>query len=339
VTARLIPVEKADVAAWSDLAANAAEPNPFFEPAYVLAAARAFGRGITLLVADDWSGVLPVRRPVPGVLRTWCHSYCFLGTPLVRDAAGARALMTTGRVLVLDRQRGEGPVAEWIGGAARDRGLTTFYRAGYERAALERREDGDYLSGLRAHHRREYKRQHRRLEEELGAPLEVADVSADPAAVDRFMALEQSGWKGRAGTALSSRPPHAKFFREVCAGFRDEGRLQMLEMTAGGRVVAMKCNFAGGDGVFCFKIAHDETLARFSPGVQLEIAHVDRFHEDRRERWADSCAAHNNDMINRLWPDSRRIETLALTRPGPHALLLGHAARAYKTRSAPSPAS
>ena len=33
----------------------------------------------------------------------------------------------------------------------------------------------------------------------------------------------------------------------------------------------MKCNVLSGDAVFCFKIAHDETFARFSPGVQLEL--------------------------------------------------------------------
>ncbi len=33
------------------------------------------------------------------------------------------------------------------------------------------------------------------------------------------------------------------------------------------------------------------------------------FHEDRAEQWQDSCADPDNEMINRLWPDRRRLST------------------------------
>jgi hypothetical protein len=221
--------------------------------------------------------------------------------------------------------------------------MVPFHEAAHDRAALQRRPAGDYLEEMRPHRRREFRRQARRLEEQFGASLEVRDVSTDAGAVERFLALEASGWKGRAGTALGSKPGHASFFREVCTSFRAVDRLQMFEMIAGEHTVAMKCNLAAGGGVFCFKIAHDEELNRFSPGVQLEIAHVERFHEDRAEGWADSCAAPDNEMINRLWPDRRRIVTYAVSAPGTQALF-GHGARTYQTlrsrkRSAPSLAS
>jgi CelD/BcsL family acetyltransferase involved in cellulose biosynthesis len=351
VSARLVrldDISDADVAAWRRLAGGACEANPFFEPDFVLAAQRAFGGGRLLVAERDggWIGCLPVKRPVPGVLRVWAHSYCFLGTPLV-DAShlddAATALVGAARLLILDRQAGDGPVAEAVARALRERGMVPFHESGHERAALHRRAEGDYLAGMRPHRRREFRRQARRLEEELGAALEVHDVSADAGAADRFLVLESSGWKGRAGTALGSKPHHAAFFREICDRFRALGRLQMLEMTCGDRTVAMKCNLVAGDGVFCFKIAHDETLNRFSPGVQLEIAHVERFHCDRAERWADSCAAADNEMINRLWPDRRQIVTYAVSPPGTQALF-GRGARTYQSlrsrkRSEPSLAS
>lgn len=80
-------------------------------------------------------------------------------------------------------------------------------------------------------------------------------------------------------------------------------------MTAGGTTVAMKCNLLAGDAVFCFKIAFDEEWARFSPGVLLEVENVERFHAGEAT-WMDSCADPDNAMINRLWPDRRRISTL-----------------------------
>jgi CelD/BcsL family acetyltransferase involved in cellulose biosynthesis len=343
-------VTPADIAAWRALSERAAEPNPFFEPDFVLPAHRALGGQVRLLVVEQdgrWSGCLPVRRLFPGVLRSWRHSYCFLGTPLV-DAAAVRQttseMLGAARLLILDAQHGEGPVAMAIGAALRERGMTPFYERAQDRAALHRRPEADYLDGMNAHHRREFRRQRRRLEEQLGDALEVRDVSDDVTAPARFVTLEAAGWKGRGGTAFGSQPGHAEFFEAVCAAFRASGRLQMLEMTADERTVAMKCNLIAGDGVFCFKIAHDELLSRYSPGVQLEIAYVECFHDDRDEAWADSCAAHDNQMINRLWPDRRSIVTLGVSRTGPEAAVFRQAAHSYQTlrtrrRSEPSPAS
>jgi CelD/BcsL family acetyltransferase involved in cellulose biosynthesis len=349
VPTRLIALDRIDardVDRWRDLAARACEPNPFFEADFILPGVATLSRGVSLAVAERdgrWLACLPVRRLPRGVLRTWCSAYCFLGTPLVDagDPEEALAALLDARFLVLERQRAEGPVAEALQAALRRRRMVTVYEQAYERAALERREAPDYLDAMRSHHRREFKRQHRRLAEHLGAELEVRDCSADDSAPERFIALERSGWKGRGGTALGSDVAHADFFREVCARFRAAGRLQMLETVAGDRTVAMKCNLAAGDAIFCFKIAHDEELGRFSPGVQLEIAHVTRFHEDREERFADSCADPDNAMINRLWPDRRRIVTLAVSRPGPQAALSRHGVRTYRSlrsreRRAPS---
>ena len=43
----------------------------------------------------------------------------------------------------------------------------------------------------------------------------------------------------------------------------------MLAMQAGDRTVAMQSLLIAGDGLFCFKIAYDESLGRYSPGTQL----------------------------------------------------------------------
>jgi CelD/BcsL family acetyltransferase involved in cellulose biosynthesis len=89
-------------------------------------------------------------------------------------------------------------------------------------------------------------------------------------------------------------------------------------MEAGDHMVAMKCNVLAGDCVFCFKIARDESLDRFSPGVQLELENVDIFHRTPSAAWTDSCAWEHNQMINRLWRDRRSVATVLI--PGRHAL-------------------
>ena len=113
---------------------------------------------------------------------------------------------------------------------------------------------------------------------------------------------------------LASDELHARFFLELCRDFAAQGRLQLLELRAGGRTLAMKCNIRAGDGLFYFKIAYDEEFARFSPGVQLEVEAVRLFHDDTDAQWIDSCADANNAMINRLWPDRRIVLTLVLVK-------------------------
>ena len=44
----------------------------------------------------------------------------------------------------------------------------------------------------------------------------------------------------------------------------------------------MKCNVSAGDTLFCFKIAYDEELAHYSPGILLEAENVDVFHCETR---------------------------------------------------------
>lgn len=324
----------AELDAWADLGERALEPNPFYEPAFLLPAARHIdGDGVSLLVVEDgpeWVALAPVRAPrwrgrrAP-VLATWRPMYSFLGTPQVdrmrpADALGALLEAATtrapGRLFALDWVGSDGRLVGQARLAAADLGYRVLELVSFERAALRRRPEENYQEGMRSHRRRDLQRLRRGLERVLGAELETRDRSGDGAAPDDFMHLEAAGWKGGAGTAMASSEDHARFFREACAGFRDRGSLQIISLEAGARTLAMKCNFRAGEGIFCFKIAFDEEFAKFSPGVQLEMDNVAMFHASGAA-WMDSCADPGNQMINRLWPDRRRIATLALsTRDG-----------------------
>ncbi len=49
----------------------------------------------------------------------------------------------------------------------------------------------------------------------------MTDGPASEAAVDTFLELEKSGWKGRAATAMGSAPEHEAFFRTLCRTFAE----------------------------------------------------------------------------------------------------------------------
>ncbi len=355
---RLVPLQSLtaeDRRSWEELAGRAAEPNPFFELPFVTSAAAALQATDVHLLLDDrgerWTGCIPTRvtrvlgRPL--LLSSWKHPYSFLGTPLVdRDLvnefaqAFARdvAAGEHGRFAML-RRCSDDVVLRAIREAARENGLRTVFEQADERALLKRREAATYLEEVKPHHRREIRRLKRRLGEELGEEPTVQDRTDGLAAIEEFLRLEAMGWKGREGTAMAQSTGSAGLFHEICTRFAEKDRLQMLSLEAGGRVAAMKCNISAGDTLFCFKIAFDENLRRYSPGIQLEIENVELFH-GRDESQMDSCAEPTNEMINRLWPDRRAIVTLTL---GPQGLIgrlggraLGAAYTTRTRRNAPS---
>jgi CelD/BcsL family acetyltransferase involved in cellulose biosynthesis len=306
---------------WRELAASAAEPNPFYEPWMLLPALRAFaadGRVEVVLVfrGDDLCGLFPVayRR---GRAELWRHPYCYLTAPLLRrgcERAAIRAWLDAtaekaGMVRIEDTPAA-GPLRVHLLDELNDRGWPALVTQAYTRAVLQRADTPDeFLArALCAKRRKEFRRQRARLSEQGTLITDELAAGADPAPwVDELLALEAAGWKGRAGVASV---PDRAFLAEMAAGAAREGKLQMLALRLDGRPVALKLNLFAGEGAFAFKIAFDESFARFSPGVMLELDNVERAHQLPALRWMDSCAAPNRFMINHLWPDRREMQTL-----------------------------
>lgn len=337
----LIPIDELgqrDIAAWRDLAERAVEPNPFFEPASLLPAARHLGEShVGLLVVEDtghdWLACLPViprlrlrdvRMPVWSV---WRHLHTPLCTPLVAQSAvdsatnalvqQALQLSRVG-IVALPWIGDEGPVVAGVLAALEESGACPAVHRSFERAIMRRPALNDGVEALVSRNtRRDLGRLGRRLAEQLDAPLELHDASERRAAVDEFIEIEATGWKGERGTAFASREGHADYFRELCDGFRAQGRLQLLTLGSEERAVSYKCNLLAGDAVFCFKIAFDESFARFRPGLQLELRMLELFRDGMSQSWMDSCADPDSQLFEHLWPERRRI--------GSYVLAAGHA--------------
>jgi CelD/BcsL family acetyltransferase involved in cellulose biosynthesis len=349
VSAELIAVaglSESNLAQWRDLAARSMEPNPYFEPEYVLPLARGLGdlAEVRLLVvrdSDGWRACLPVhavprwhRIPLRS-LSTWRGHvlYGLLGTPLVAPERPSEDL-----AMLLDRLPAADSGAvfaglEWIDTAGplgealaevldgqRPRPIC-FER--FARAIVNRRPQPTYVEEtLSSKHRRELRRQRRKLGEALDADPELVDRAGQDSAYDDFIALEASGKRAGEQTVLAADPGHAAFFKEMCRGFAERGRLQLFALQGGDQTVAVKCNLLAGNGVFCLKIGYDPQWSSLSPGIQLELDTLKVFHEATEAEFIDSCADPNNAMINRLWPDRRELATYAL----PAGSLRGRAA-------------
>lgn len=356
---RLLGIDDASqpafVTAWERLAARACEPNPFFEPWFLLPALRQWGAADDVMI-KAWSvggrlaGLLPVVRSAQyyGHIVThatgWLHANAFCGTPLIAaghedafwrdmlahfDRRAQRALF-----LHLPKLPADGPSC-----AALDRVLAASGRAHYtvaeeNRALLTGEVSAEaYLeASMSAKKRKELRRQHNRLAEEGALAFERVEGDAGLAQWSaEFLALEAAGWKGAGGSALASAAKTRALFEQSLAGAAAAGRLERLALRLDGRAIAMLANFITPPGAYSFKTAFDEDYARFSPGMQLQLENL-ALIERPDVQWADSCAVEGHPMIERLWRDKRRMISRNIAIGGSARRALFGLLMAYETR-------
>jgi CelD/BcsL family acetyltransferase involved in cellulose biosynthesis len=344
------------VPAWEELSAAALEPNPFYEPWMLLPALELLAGDAGVLVVAVWvegqlCALVPLARarlkglPV-GTLTTWRHAHCLLCTPLVRAGRSASAALGA----LLDWVRDEGGVAaiEWrylpAGGAVQAalsdaleaRGMTSLPSGAYTRAVLRRGPDAQsYLeSAMSAQARRTNGKKERQLQ--ARGTLEYSALGSDADArawIDGFLALESSGWKGQAGTALGCTEHNRRFAVEVLVEAHRRGRLLASGIDFDGKPIGRLMCFLCGTGSIAWKTAYDEAFRTYGPGVLTEVHAIHRFHAlPPGVQWMDSFTAPGNALIDRLWKDRLLIQdVLVATRPaGELALALLPALRWMK---------
>ena len=305
---------------WRALAGRALEPNVFYEPAFLSAAAPVFGAGAGAVLV--WSGgrllgLFPMRmaRQWPFAMATgWTHPFAPLGTPLV------------------DREQPEEVIAAWLGHFAGDPTAPSLMllpmlperdafaaaldavlaRGGYKQAAFDRHqrallepgaERGGYLErATSTHKRKELRRQRRRLEQIAPVSFSaVASMRDIEAALRDFLVIEASGWKGLAGTAAVSDPAVHEFFETAVTNLAAEGRARIDRLFLNGRAIAAAITLQSGDTAWLWKIAYSEGVARYSPGVQLVHDLTESLLAQPLPERIDSCAIADHPMIDHVW--------------------------------------
>jgi hypothetical protein len=133
---------------------------------------------------------------------------------------------------------------------------------------------------------------------------------------DVYLSLEAAGWKGERGAAFANGAATRSFFHRMMAGAWATGRLEFLRLDLNGEAIAMLINFRTPPASWSYKIAYDERLSRFSPGVMIEIENLMRVLADPEIDWMDSCAVEDHPMINSLWAERRQIVQISVPLSG-----------------------
>jgi CelD/BcsL family acetyltransferase involved in cellulose biosynthesis len=324
------------VADWEALAAEAMEPNPFYEHWMLLPALDAYGAEDLRLLAvwDDGTlgALMPLRssaryRGLPvRSLSTWRHRNMMIGTPLMREKSAAKCLAALfehplAPLIEFELIPTGGAFYSALTEAAPPANFSWFVRDGYARALLTRERDP------RARFNSNFKNNLRRWEKGLRAAGELTSVRLDvgeplePWIAD-FMRLEASGWKGKSGTALACREDDQRFVALVLPEAHRRGRLRITGLDLAGRALARHIMIAAGEGAFTFKIAYDEAFAKCAPGIVAEADNVRQFMEAPGPRWLDSNTAPESQNYARVWKDRRTIQTVAIGARGAGRLAL-----------------
>jgi CelD/BcsL family acetyltransferase involved in cellulose biosynthesis len=354
----LTPEEVADPAfraGWERLVRGASEPNPFFEPWFLIPSLARYAAGERVVI-KAWfhegrlAGLVPIIRSaryyshIVTHATGWLHANAFCGVPLI--AAGLEEPFWRALLAHFDRMARRAlflhlPMLPSGGpaDAALERvlaaGNRAHYRVAEKRRALLTGEAGAeaYLAAaMSAKKRKELRRQHNRLAEEGTLAFERIEGAQGLAGwTQEFLDLEAAGWKGEAGSALASAADTRTLFTEALAGAAAAGRLERLALRLDGRAIAMLANFITPPGAYSFKTAFDEDYARFSPGMLLQLENL-ALLERPDVAWADSCAAEGHPMIERLWRDKRHMVSRNIAIGGPTRRALFRLLMAWETR-------
>jgi CelD/BcsL family acetyltransferase involved in cellulose biosynthesis len=320
------PVSLTDVsyAAWRSLSERTIEPNAYYLADWELAVnASAPGRtGASALTAlDDTAtnmiGLMPVvslwqacKIPLPAFVSA--HPYGTLCTPhldrAAADDAAARLLQQArqsgAHALLLREVSLDGAAMRAFGDNLGRQGLRPRVLQSHVRACLDATHDGeDLLRDALGHKKlKELRRQRQRLAEHGTVRFEIArSPEAVASALETFLALEASGWKGERGTALVQVAGDAVFIRRAARALAASGQCEIASLHAGDTPIASGVVLRHQDRAFFFKLGVDERFAKYSPGVQLTLDLTRHLCADPAIASADSTASPDHPMINPIW--------------------------------------
>jgi CelD/BcsL family acetyltransferase involved in cellulose biosynthesis len=321
--AALTPLAGVSAAQWCALSMRAAEPNGYYLPEWELAVnASARGRVDTDALgawrdASTLIGLVPVismwrayKIPLPALVGA--DPYGTLCTPLLdRDMAEEavtgilqQARRAGAHALIFRATSLDGAAMKAFTDVLHRRRMRPVVLQSHVRACLDTTGDADEMlrEALGAKKLKELRRQRNRLAEHGAVHFDVARTPAEmAAAVETFLMLEASGWKGQRGTALSQDDGDAAFVRRATSALAETGQCEIVTLRAGETPVAAAIVLRHQDRAFYFKLGVDERFAKFSPGVQLTLELTRYLCADPAIRLVDSTAAPDHPMINPIW--------------------------------------
>jgi len=321
---------------WENLSRNAVEENPYFSSSYMRSVlenikghndieALTVYKGTRLVgfcpfIIDKWRwlGAAPVNR-------AWKNDYVTLTIPLVdRDCAleVVQALVAAmgeggkmGCLWLFEEFNLEGPVGVLFDEVMRTENLSSRIYDEFDRPTLEQGStfDQHMLDHVSKKRRRDLKRNRKRLSE--NGKIEMRAFTSGPEleqAVEDFLTIEASGWKGERGTALAC-DENLKAFAKCAFGEKHGKSITRADVLyLDDTPIAVSLAIYIGKTAFTLKCTYDENYRTYSPGLLLEQDIIENFLETRWVERLDSATAAGGHVVQGLWNSSICVGDLLL---------------------------
>lgn len=265
------------------------DSRPFDLHCWYMAWLEAFGNGQQLAICivrdgDALAGALPLLRGKHGLeASTNVHSGAFrplAASPEAMDALVGAAMRETTRLTLGELQEGDRCLDALVGGARRA-GLVPLLEAGTTSPIVDT--SGDFEAWIRdgnSKWKKGLRASRRKMRKNHEAVFEVARAPHDlEAALSEGFAVEASGWKGEAGTAIVSRPDTESFYRGIAAAFHERDELRLSRIVLDGEAVAFNYCLEHRGRLYGLKAGFDERFRKLSPGLVMQLSIVERCFE------------------------------------------------------------
>jgi CelD/BcsL family acetyltransferase involved in cellulose biosynthesis len=130
----------------------------------------------------------------------------------------------------------------------------------------------EYVAALSGNTRKQWRQKSRRLAELPGAVTfeEVVDPARVAAAVTRYVALEESGWKAGSGVGVARTAAHQGFYAGVLQALASRGQARLHFLTSSGADIAGSISLSQGGVFYHWHTAYRPEYSALSPGILLQ---------------------------------------------------------------------
>ncbi|MCF6246274.1 MAG: GNAT family N-acetyltransferase [Desulfobacula sp.] len=87
--------------------------------------------------------------------------------------------------------------------------------------------------------------------------------------LETYEKLETLGWKGKINTAITLDNPSGLFYKEMLSRFSKRKKASIFQLLFNDKVVASALTIQGGSMLIILKIAYDEEMKDYSPGLMM----------------------------------------------------------------------
>jgi len=222
-------------------------------------------------------------------------------------------VIRTGEPTLMTRVPAESSLCAALTALPAYRALTLSKSSAASLAVITRQPWDAYYASLSTLVTRNLPRIRRKAEKTLGriqVTLNEPDIPGINDLLETFVAVEGSGWKGRAGSALERRPDLRDFFARYCRRAAAQRRLRVATLSFGSQVAAVELSVEAYGRMWQLKIGYNEAVAQYYPGLILTEASIRAAFDRGLDAYEFLGSAE--PWEERWRPEARRYHLLAI---------------------------